>query len=591
MTLYGTLLVEARDGPPTRYTLEGATASIGRGPENDVVLLDLKVSRRHAVMRCDGDQIQVEDQGSANGFKHNGRRVRKAQITDGDSLIIGSTQLWFYAPGRDLQEQETALTELGTVMEQTITDHSVPKLIVTRGGESRAYPVFRKRVSIGRSAKNDINISRLHAEVLFAEGRYFLRDNDSSNGTLVADVAITECELQSGMTFEVGDAQITFQAPFDAGELSVVDTAIVPRAAPVAADAKGPSIERVGQRGVEAPQAVPARAPTRAVAKGRQPVIVVPGFMGSMLLDQGRPVWPDVKRFLKRPDFLRLPDSIDLTPGGLVSEVVVVPGLVKLDAYNRLSEYLVEGLGYRHGENLFAFTYDWRRDLRHAARQLGELISVWEEQVDQRFGKFVIIAHSAGGLVARYYIERMGGRHHVDRLILMGSPNQGTLKTLAAMLGRINLLPFGARKERMRDVMATFPAAYQLLPLNANVLDSGGAHIDLFSDRDWIPDEVHPLLDDARAFIGETGTRSRVPVVSIFGYGQKTITRIDVKRDRAGRLVSPTYHEDDRGDGTVSQQSAILEGSEIHPVRQHHGALYTDNDVKMRLRLELLGQP
>jgi hypothetical protein len=37
----------------------------------------------------------------------------------------------------------------------------------------------------------------------------------------------------------------------------------------------------------------------------------------------------------------------------------------------------------------------------------------------------------------------------------------------------------------------------------------------------------------------------------------------------------------------VPESSAILKGSEIHPVRQYHGALYTDNDVKMRLRLEL----
>jgi hypothetical protein len=28
-------------------------------------------------------------------------------------------------------------------------------------------------------------------------------------------------------------------------------------------------------------------------------------------------------------------------------------------------------------------------------------------------------------------------------------------------------------------------------------------------------------------------------------------------------------------------------GAEVHPVRQHHGALYTDNDVRKRLKLEL----
>ncbi len=41
------------------------------------------------------------------------------------------------------------------------------------------------------------------------------------------------------------------------------------------------------------------------------------------------------------------------------------------------------------------------------------------------------------------------------------------------------------------------------------------------------------------------------------------------------------------GDGTIPEHSAVLEGSEIHPVRQQHGALFVDSDVKMRLKLEL----
>ncbi len=36
------------------------------------------------------------------------------------------------------------------------------------------------------------------------------------------------------------------------------------------------------------------------------------------------------------------------------------------------------------------------------------------------------------------------------------------------------------------------------------------------------------------------------------------------------------------------EHSAYLPGSEIHPVHQHHGSLFVDNDVKMRLKLELM---
>jgi hypothetical protein len=46
--------------------------------------------------------------------------------------------------------------------------------------------------------------------------------------------------------------------------------------------------------------------------------------------------------------------------------------------------------------------------------------------------------------------------------------------------------------------------------------------------------------------------------------------------------------EDEEGDNNVPVHSGILDGADIHPVQQSHGALYADNDVKYRLRLELL---
>jgi hypothetical protein len=43
---------------------------------------------------------------------------------------------------------------------------------------------------------------------------------------------------------------------------------------------------------------------------------------------------------------------------------------------------------------------------------------------------------------------------------------------------------------------------------------------------------------------------------------------------------------EESGDATVPEQSAIVEGSEIHPVQQAHGTLYVDRDVKKRLKTE-----
>ena len=58
-----------------------------------------------------------------------------------------------------------------------------------------------------------------------------------------------------------------------------------------------------------------------------------------------------------------------------------------------------------------------------------------------------IVGHSMGGLVGLYYVKRLGGRHRVRRLVLMGTPTQGTWSALFGLvtaplgLASLQLLP------------------------------------------------------------------------------------------------------------------------------------------------------
>jgi pSer/pThr/pTyr-binding forkhead associated (FHA) protein len=66
---------------------------IGR-MEGDVVLDDDQVSRRHAVLRNASGRLTIEDLGSTNGTRVNGRRIDAAvQLADGDTVEIGRTSL------------------------------------------------------------------------------------------------------------------------------------------------------------------------------------------------------------------------------------------------------------------------------------------------------------------------------------------------------------------------------------------------------------------------------------------------------------------------------------------------------------------
>jgi pimeloyl-ACP methyl ester carboxylesterase len=198
-----------------------------------------------------------------------------------------------------------------------------------------------------------------------------------------------------------------------------------------------------------------------------------------------------------------------------------------------------------------------------------------------------IIAHSLGCLVSRYFVERLGGKDQVERLILLGGPHYGAPKMISTLLRGPGLLPFGLMNVRLRALLASFPSGYQVLPTYASVEDQNGEQINLLEDETWATEDQLPSLRLARAFRRDLPARSSVPTVSIFGYGLKTISKVIAHRNRDGRIEKMDFHEEAVGDGSVPAVSAVLRRSEIHPVRQDHGSLYVDNDVRMRLKLEL----
>jgi hypothetical protein len=64
--------------------------------------------------------------------------------------------------------------------------------------------------------------------------------------------------------------------------------------------------------------------------------------------------------------------------------------------------------------------------------------------------------------------------------------------------------------------------------------------------------------------------------------------QMNIQRDPHGMFQKVTIGVEPSGDSSVPESSAVLPRTEIHPVRQYHGTLFNDKDVKMRLKLELL---
>jgi hypothetical protein len=66
---------------------------IGRSDENDVVIRDGRVSRKHARIVADGDGFAIEDLGSSNGTAVDGRRADHARLAPGTAVVVGDTVL------------------------------------------------------------------------------------------------------------------------------------------------------------------------------------------------------------------------------------------------------------------------------------------------------------------------------------------------------------------------------------------------------------------------------------------------------------------------------------------------------------------
>jgi hypothetical protein len=68
---------------------------IGRSRDCDIQLADANVSRRHAELRQEGASYWIVDLGSTNGLEVNGKRVKRAKLQSGDTIMLGSTELRF----------------------------------------------------------------------------------------------------------------------------------------------------------------------------------------------------------------------------------------------------------------------------------------------------------------------------------------------------------------------------------------------------------------------------------------------------------------------------------------------------------------
>ena len=277
------------------------------------------------------------------------------------------------------------------------------------------------------------------------------------------------------------------------------------------------------------------------------PVIVIPGILGSKIVDDvsGKSIWGNfTKNFLstkKNSHLSRIALPIHGTgqqaaasPDGALSSLRFrTLGLsIQQKAYSQILNTLGAG-GYLDSNKkkndidwgkdhftCFQFSYDWRKSNAENAQALHEFILDKKKAIrknsiklygeDRPNIKFNIVAHSMGGLIARYYLRygkqplpknnelpslNWAGAKNVDQLILVGTPNSGSIKAFNELLeGKAFVSGWKSQLLSVtiptfpRSVIGTYPSVYELLPRTRHqaVLNaSNNKNLDIYNPELW----------------------------------------------------------------------------------------------------------
>ncbi len=208
--------------------LDKGEITIGRVQENDIVIDNLAVSRRHAKIYTSfwkGSKVVIKDLGSANGTFVNGLRVDEAELKNGDAILIGKHTLKFYEEETPRPEESLAFQgERGTFIVDVKTQEKflgklkserlVPKLILSDGEE---IEIKDDSFTIGKGDNPSLKIDGLfvkshHAKILKgSDGTYRIVSMGSFlRPTKVNGTTVKEKILQYGDIIKIGEYEMIF---------------------------------------------------------------------------------------------------------------------------------------------------------------------------------------------------------------------------------------------------------------------------------------------------------------------------------------------------------------------------------------------
>jgi hypothetical protein len=138
---------------------------VGRSSDLDMVLVEDMVSRKHAKIAMQSDQIWIEDLGSTNGTFVNGEKIKRARLKEGDRVLIGTSILKLIASDGQSENPDPKV-QLESVAAARRTSQAR-----TMSGSIEEVPLPDLLQLFGTSKKSGVLVIRTDDDV----GRIFMR--------------------------------------------------------------------------------------------------------------------------------------------------------------------------------------------------------------------------------------------------------------------------------------------------------------------------------------------------------------------------------------------------------------------------------
>ena len=215
------------------------------------------------------------------------------------------------------------------------------------------------------------------------------------------------------------------------------------------------------------------------------------------------------------------------------------------------------------------------------------MLERWRAQGGEYAGaKLVLIAHSMGGLVSRWFLEECGGAEITRKLITLGTPWRGAAEAVGQLVNGVRK-GIGPISLDLTGFARSLPSLHQLMPEYA-CIDTGGdfakttettlPELDtaMVSRRDELPH------DAAAARAGPARAPWTTPTCSS-GTRQPTATTVRISDGRA-ETYQDFHGQNDFGDATVPLAGAVgldqdLDTNRIVRIAENHGNLQNNGPV------------